>query len=85
MQNFFSIASRKVPNTIQEILSRIRMFSTLIDSLTQSYANMTYMDIFILMALESSIVPVPSELVMIPAGYLANIGNLNPYIAILMG
>lgn len=37
------------------------------------------------MALESSLFPVPSELVMIPAGYLAAAGNLDPYLATLVG
>jgi membrane protein DedA with SNARE-associated domain len=37
------------------------------------------------MALESSLVPVPSELVMIPAGYLAAMGKLDPFLAVLAG
>lgn len=36
-----------------------------------------YTGIFILMALESTVLPVPSELVLIPAGYLAHQGQLN--------
>lgn len=37
------------------------------------------------MALESSLFPVPSELVMIPAGYLAAAGKLNPVLVVLAG
>src|SRR3546814_19674956 len=37
------------------------------------------------MALESSLVPIPSELVMIPAGYLAAQGSLDPLLATLAG
>lgn len=44
-----------------------------------------YLEITLLMALESSLFPVPSELVMIPAGYLADKGSLNPWLAILCG
>ncbi len=44
-----------------------------------------YMGIFILMFLESTFVPVPSEVVMIPAGYLAYKGEMNFMIATLMG
>ena len=36
-----------------------------------------YPGIFILMALESTVLPIPSELVVIPAGYLAYQGDMN--------
>ena len=48
-------------------------------------AQLSYGEIFVLMALESSLFPVPSELVMIPAGYLAKGGALNPWLATLAG
>lgn len=48
-------------------------------------AQLGYGEIFVLMALESSLFPVPSELVMIPAGYLAKSGALNPWLATLAG
>jgi membrane protein DedA with SNARE-associated domain len=44
-----------------------------------------YAEIVLLMALESSLFPVPSELVMIPAGYLAARGQLDPLGAIAAG
>ncbi len=42
-----------------------------------------YTGIFILMALESTVLPVPSELVLIPAGYLAHQGQMNFWLIIL--
>lgn len=48
-------------------------------------AELGYVEIFFLMALESSLFPVPSELVMIPAGYLARGGALDPVLATLAG
>ncbi|HWR72691.1 MAG TPA: DedA family protein [Nitrospirota bacterium] len=44
-----------------------------------------YPGIFLLMAMESSVFPVPSELVMPPAGYLAQQGKMNIWIAIFWG
>lgn len=42
-----------------------------------------YAGIFILMTLESTVLPVPSELVLIPAGYLAYEGKMNFFAIIL--
>ena len=44
-----------------------------------------YPGIFLLMAMESSVIPIPSELVMPPAGYLAQQGEMNMLVAILCG
>jgi len=53
--------------------------------LQELVAQLGYAEIFLLMALESSLFPVPSELVMIPAGYLAAKGQLNPVLAVSAG
>lgn len=57
----------------------------LIDLLVGTIGNMGYPGVFLLMALESSVIPVPSELVMPPAGYLAQQGEMNIIFAILCG
>lgn len=57
----------------------------LINSLLNTLNALGYPGIFALMAMESSIIPVPSELVMPPAGYLAHQGQMNIWIVILMG
>jgi len=47
--------------------------------------NLNYGSITFLMALESSIFPVPSEAVMIPAWYLVKTWNLNMFLIIFFG
>ena len=49
------------------------------------FGSLGYFGIFVLMAMESSIFPVPSELVMIPVGISALNGTINPYLATLIG
>lgn len=61
------------------------MIDGFVDWLTQLYSGLGYLEITLLMALESSLFPVPSELVMIPAGYLAASGQLNPVLCVLAG
>ena len=46
---------------------------------------MGYVGIFLLMFLESTFFPFPSEIIMIPAGYLAYQGEMNLYMVILVG
>ncbi len=61
------------------------MITQLMQMLVDGIAALGYPGIFLLMAMESSIIPVPSELVMPPAGYLAQQGLMNPWIAIVAG
>jgi membrane protein DedA with SNARE-associated domain len=58
---------------------------TLVQWLVDTIGSMGYPGIVLLMAMESSIIPVPSELVMPPAGYLAFQCKMNLGIAILSG
>jgi len=57
----------------------------LITWLVDTIGVLGYPGIFILMAMESSVIPIPSEVVMPPAGYLAQQGQMNVWVAILCG
>lgn len=57
----------------------------LVNWLLMTIGTLGYPGIFLLMAMESSVIPVPSELVMPPAGYLAQQGQMNMAIVILCG
>ncbi|WP_243370388.1 DedA family protein [Geotalea sp. SG265] len=58
---------------------------TAINWLLATILKLGYPGIFMLMAMESSIIPIPSELVMPPAGYWAVEGKMNLWLAILCG
>ncbi|BBA33782.1 membrane protein DedA [Methylocaldum marinum] len=57
----------------------------LINWLVTTIGAMGYTGIFLLMAMESSVFPIPSEIVMPPAGYLAQQGKMNMTLVILSG
>lgn len=53
--------------------------------LVQTVGELGYAGIFVMMALESTFVPIPSEAVMIPAGYLVQQGSMNFALGLLCG
>jgi membrane protein DedA with SNARE-associated domain len=53
--------------------------------LIDTVSALGYPGLVALMAMESSVIPLPSELVMPPAGYLAAKGLMDPYLAVLAG
>ena len=61
------------------------MFADIVNFLVETIGSLGYFGIFFLMFLESTVFPIPSEVVMIPAGYLAYKGEMNIYIVILLG
>ncbi len=61
------------------------IYKSIISFLVNSIGAMGYMGIFLLMFLESSFFPFPSEVVMIPAGYLAYMGKMSLSAAIAAG
>ena len=61
------------------------MVHTIIQWLLSTIGALGYPGILLLMAMESSVIPVPSELVMPPAGYLVHQGKMNMALVILSG
>ncbi len=61
------------------------MLHDLVKWLLDTIGSLGYPGIFMLMAMESSIIPVPSELVMPPAGYLIHQGRMSWLPTILAG
>lgn len=59
--------------------------ASVIDWIVQTVGSFGYFGIFVMMFLESSFFPFPSEVVMIPAGYLASKDEMSLWIAIAMG
>ena len=61
------------------------MLQEIVNYLVQTIGSMGYIGIFALMFLESSFFPFPSEVVMIPAGYLAFKGDMNLALVLIAG
>lgn len=61
------------------------MFQTMVAWLVETIGTLGYPGIFLLMAVESSIIPFPSEVVMPPAGYLVFQGKMNPWLVVFAG
>ena len=61
------------------------MLDSFIQWLLDLFRGMGYPGIVVLMAVESSILPLPSELVMPPAGYLAAKGEMSFVVAVACG
>ncbi|GAB1537293.1 DedA family protein [Geovibrio sp. ADMFC3] len=61
------------------------MLSAFVNLVLDAVHGMGYAGIVLLMALESSFVPFPSEVIVPPAGYLAAQGKMNIYLVVLSG
>ncbi len=61
------------------------MLHEIAQTIVQYIGDMGYWGIFLLMFLESTFFPFPSEIIMIPAGYLAFQGEMNVSLVIFIG
>jgi membrane protein DedA with SNARE-associated domain len=57
----------------------------IVNAVVELVGQFGYFGIFIMMFLESTFFPFPSEVAMIPAGYLASKGDMNLIVAIIVG
>jgi len=61
------------------------MLHDIANAIVTYIGDIGYLGIFLLMFLESTFFPFPSEIIMIPAGYLAYKGEMNVYMVVLVG
>ena len=61
------------------------MLAGIVDWIVRTVHEWGYGGIVVMMAVESTIVPFPSEVALIPAGYLAAQGHMDPVLATLAG
>lgn len=61
------------------------MLHSVVQWLVDAVSALGYTGIIVLMTIESSFIPFPSEVVMPPAGYLAAQGRMDPVLAVLAG
>lgn len=61
------------------------MLHEIVDFIVNTVGDLGYIGIFIMMFLESTFFPFPSEVVMIPAGYLVHKGEMNMAMVLFCG
>ncbi|WP_297406046.1 DedA family protein [uncultured Cetobacterium sp.] len=57
----------------------------LLQQIADFFLSLGYLGIFIMMTLEASFIPFPSELALLPAGYLIGQGEMNTFIVLIVG
>lgn len=58
---------------------------TIVSDLSHFFMGLGYLGIFIMMTLEASFIPFPSEVALLPAGYMIGIGKMSFFPVILAG
>ena len=63
----------------------LEILKPIVEAITQFISILGYPGIFILMTLESALVPIPSEIIMPFSGFLSTTGRLEPVGVIIAG
>ena len=63
----------------------LEILKPIVEAITQFISILGYPGIFILMTLESALVPIPSEIIMPFSGFLSSTGRLDPLLVTLSG
>lgn len=61
------------------------MIEIIVREITNSISTLGYPAVFILMTLESALIPIPSEITMPFAGFLVGLGKLNFWVVVFIG
>jgi membrane protein DedA with SNARE-associated domain len=61
------------------------MLSTIIDYIVQFVDSLGYIGIFIMTVIEGTLIPIPNEITMIPAGYLVATGKMHMFGVLVAG
>ncbi len=80
-----SLVLAAIVNVMNIQLPQSGLIKALSEFVKDTIETTGYLGIFALMVLESALIPVPSEVIMPFAGYIAYLGEMDPYLIVFIG